>query len=90
MFRPKRGGLPFCVCLVLVESLACVSALSASLRWRLRTSESTEGSRRLGGASGAGESVSQVRSMTSERRGGVCELEAEEGGSTYVDMIGVL
>ena len=40
--------------------------------------------------SDGGESVSQVRSMTSGRGDGVCELEAEEEGSLFLDMIGIL
>jgi hypothetical protein len=93
IFRPKRGGLLFCVPLGLVESLVCISTLSAARRGRLRKSESTEGSRGGGGGSDGGESVSQVRSIKAGREDGVCEPDAEEDEedrALFAEMIGIL
>jgi hypothetical protein len=93
IFRPKRGGLLFCVPLGLGESLVCISTLSMARRGRLRKSESTEGSRGGGRGSDGGESVSQVRSIKVGREDGVCEPDAEddeEDRALFAEMIGIL
>jgi hypothetical protein len=93
IFRPKRGGLLYCVRLSLVESLVCISTLSAARRGRLRKSESIEGSRGGGGGCDGGESVSQVRSIKAGREDGVCEPdveEDEEDRALFAERIGIL
>jgi hypothetical protein len=95
IFRPKRGGLLFCIPLGLGEFLVCISTLSAARRGRLRKSESTEGNRGGGGGSDGGESGSHVRSIKVGREDGVCEPDAEEeedeeDGALFAEMIGIL